>query len=99
MDKFQGMNKFLSDKLRAPTMTAHDAPDGGDRQLADAAADLAHAAGGSPFTAPLPSPLLPPLKRGDGQRGEASEVWLVNPPATVPGLGTLVAGGNAEKGS
>jgi len=98
MDKFQGMNRFLAEKLRAPTMTAHNAPDGGDIQLADAAQALVEETQDEAYTPPFPVPLMRPLVRGEGMRGEKTEVWLCTPTTTTPALAKLVGGGVAEKG-
>ncbi len=102
MDKLGDMNAFLREKLRAPTMTAHDTPTGGDTELTDAAAELAYEAGDTPYTPPLPVPIGHPTQRDYRYtRGLRSAVWLTNPTTisnAIGSVGNLVGGGQANAG-
>lgn len=102
MDRLGDMNAFLREKLRAPTMTANDAPDGGDRELQAAASALADEVGDVPYSPPMPVPITRPIERDYRYtRGLRSSVWLANPTTisnAIGSVGNLVGGGKADAG-
>ncbi|MBI3936914.1 MAG: hypothetical protein HY323_08050 [Betaproteobacteria bacterium] len=72
---------------------------GSDEQLREAADAVVEAdEEQNPIVPPLPVPLTRQVQRAVGARGITEPPWVVNPPATLPGYGTVVGiGGTADQ--